>query len=53
MHSPLGNFFNDDSFCIDITHANADNGRMWGTLKEDAQSYPFCRVLLPSGQHLH
>lgn len=41
MPSPLGNFCNDDnSFCIDITHANANNGQLWGTLKDNAQSYP-------------
>lgn len=41
MSGPLGNFCNDDnSFCIDLTHASANDGQLWGTLKEHAQRYP-------------
>ena len=42
MPSPIGKFCNDDnSFCIDITRVNANDGQMWVPLKEHTQIYSF------------
>jgi hypothetical protein len=41
MPNPLGSVCNGDySFCIDITHAGANNGELWRSLKDNAQNYP-------------
>jgi len=41
MPNPLGNVCNGDyGLCIDITHASANNGELWRSLKNNAQNYP-------------